>query len=162
MIAFRTQGIPQLLRALKDFPPAVESRVIGASLAAQARVVRDIARRTTAITDRSGALRGSIRGGLGRARRRHPRGRGAALRSATTVTGIGGVGYVRAGGRGAAHAPLIELGTQFVAPRRFLRKSLESGRGAAYAAGAKVFRSKFAMVARQIAARTRAGRRLVR
>ncbi len=92
-------GIEAIDQALSEMGPSFQARLLGPSLAASARVVRDAARKTTVFEDRTGRLRRSLRVGRITARyggKRFRRGRAA----------------VFAGGQRerAPHAALVERG----------------------------------------------------
>ena len=144
--AFGLDGIDV---ALRQMGPSFMNRLLGPSLAATARVVRDAARKTTVFEDRSGRLRRSIRAARIPARyggMRFRRGRAAVI----------------AGGRieRAPHAHLVERGHGGPYPARphpFLFRALmqtEARQASAFATRAQLL---FPRLVREFQARSNLG-----
>ena len=137
--------IEAAFRALRS--PRAQARFVGPGLLAGARVVRKRAAvRGFGFTDRSGRLRATIR-----ARRVYSgsrRGRGSVVAAAGVL----------AGGRGARQAFLVERGTRFARPHRYLRRALIAAQGDARAAMMANLRARWPAFAGSIARRAQARR----
>ena len=114
---FAIEGLPQLERALRSLDSALERYIIGRGLFEMAKVMAKQARANAPFI--SGALRNSIR-----ARRTGERFRGRKI--------PGGSAAVFAGGPGARHAALIELGSVRNAANPFLARAIISSKSLQY------------------------------
>ena len=131
------QGIARLSRSMEFLGEAMVTQIQGAGLAAAGRVVRRDARRR--VPRRTGALARSIR-----VRRVSERLRGRRITGAATI--------VFAGGVGARHAALIELGTVRHPAYEYLRPAIEQTQSAQLSELARATGLRFEQVVRRIAA----------
>ncbi len=146
------EGVDELNRALRALPELLAVRVQGDGLIAAARVVRDEAK--TLVPVKTGSLRDSIR----------------ASRRAQTVDTFrgrkrvpGGAAQVRAGGKGARHAWLVEFGTVKTAAHPYLEPALNGNRSRLLRVAAAEMSKAFVKLGTELAAgrATRVTRRLV-
>ena len=122
-IQIRTSDSEELIRKIERvLPGLVARRVIGDGMLAAAKAARDSARQTGAFTDRTGRLRRSIR-----ASRRSVKAYSSVGRTLTTIAG--GAAQLRAGGRGARQAHLIESGTVKARKRPYIGPAVEGSAG---------------------------------
>ena len=134
-------GFDTLASIMSSLPVLVAERVQGDGLFAAAEVVRDQAKANVPV--KTGALQRSIR-----VRRRSQR--------VETTTGRksvpGAAAQVVAGGRGAAHALLVELGTVRAAPHPYLAPALFETQGRLLAEARAAMTRAFVRLGRDLAA----------
>ena len=137
MYQIEVTGFDHLERAMRQLPFAIQARVQGAGCRAMARVVAETAR--SLVPEVTGALKASIRV------------RSVAERTRSGVRVAGAAAAVFAGGPGAAHAHLVELGTVRAQPHPFLRPAFERKRTAQHRAFARAVERNFNRTVRQLA-----------
>ena len=131
------------IKGMDELPGLVAERVQGDGLSAMARVVRDEAKQTVPV--KTGKLRDSIR-----ARRR-----AAKVDTGRGVKRVpGAAAQTLAGGPGARHAHLIELGTVKAAARPYLEPALLATQDKQLSAAAAAMARSFVRIGKQLAAGT--------
>ena len=133
-IQIRTNDLEGLIRNIeRTLPGLVARRVIGDGMIAAAQKARDRARLSNAFMDRTGRLRRSIR-----ASRRSVRAYSSVGRQVIKVAG--GAAQLRAGGRGARQAHLIEAGTVKARKRPYIKPAVEGLVGTVLQVAARAMR----------------------
>lgn len=138
---FRTEvrGFEKLERNVRALPGLLAHRVQGRGLLAAAAIVRNEARALVPVD--TGALRDSIRAGV----------RSQEIYTLSGKARVpGAAAQTRAGGRGARHAHLIELGTVKMTAKPFLEPAVHGTSAEQVAAIAAAMKIAFARLNREI------------